>query len=259
MLIEQDALKYWTNGSFEWLRQETVRAIKEGKQLCEINFGWQLIATYPNHAIIVSDKGDFYRCKLQEVKDFERKLVGVEKITGPKVYREGEERAYYAEKTSGAVAGMLEGRDVGDLVAALMCKDTQLGVARAITEQLQTLVDGRTLWSSYYGENEHRIVRANWRHETVKPSVQSPSEIGRRTRLIAARAQNVQRGLGNEQLVEAAASIVNNCDEIDYWISKIYEETELPSAYGVASQGLIECLHRMDMVVAYAEGHRARR
>ena len=110
MLIERDSLKYMVEGSYEWIRQETIKAIKEAKEkYTEINCRVSLVCTFPRHAIVVNEAGQFYRIQLQEMHFGDRKVISVQKMKRvPKVYKEGEENAFFHDKTKEMLDGLTQ-------------------------------------------------------------------------------------------------------------------------------------------------------
>lgn len=252
MLIEHGVLNHWTQGSFEWHRQDAIRALKECRELCEVNFAWKLLATYPNHAIIVSERGEFYRCWMVEQKNTLRKVSEVEKLVGPKVYKQNEASTFYEKKAASTVSALVEG-EVGSLVVDMMREDNSDLLAKSILEQLQMIIDRRNLWNRYYEQNEYRIQRTNWRKAPISES-SNCNHIADRIRVLSCRASN----LGNTVSEDIQKSLLETCEEIEYWLRTFVQLSEA-KLNGAVSQGLVECLVKMDHLLTYLEGLRGRR
>lgn len=104
MLIEEKILEQMRYGSLEWRRNEVYKRLKEN---CTLDCTFRMLATFDKHALVMTEKGEVYRCHYDDNKPWE--LIEVKTYSGAS--------QYINEKARSVVDSIMKGFDVSDTLS----------------------------------------------------------------------------------------------------------------------------------------------
>jgi len=168
-MVPARLLQELLNGSYE----QTVQAVRESIEDSFSRFGAgspedvHLVATFPRHAIIANEHGEFFRVETKDLDDGTIGFVQVESFDVP-ILRTWEEQQGFIESTaSDAVHALMSGdfAHAREQIKALVQSSDVVSAQDPVVEAnsyLENLFDDERPWRRVYGENRTFLHRYLW-------------------------------------------------------------------------------------------------
>jgi hypothetical protein len=259
MLVERNAFRHLANGSYEEKRSKVVEAVREwlSEKNVQSAANFKLVASFPNHAIIVNEaNGKTYQYSLENKANGTLAVIGSIGIKGPRVYAETEKTEYMSSKVTEAVKSLSSGILSSDKVATLMMEVENIDTASPIIRQLQSLIEGDNLWDKYYSLKVSSILRETW---DVKTLIESRSDCDDSIHTAISRMAALRRRINPFQHRTHLSSADTWLRESSYWSENLLEAKVDSYKYSDFLKSLVECLTKIDQIISYEESGRATR